>query len=90
MATIEILCIMAMTTFLCVCCFILGARIGQKVINKQEVKMPNLNPISAINNVIKEHHEQKEVEREQEKLEIIANNIDNYDGTGLGQKDIPR
>ena len=67
--------------------FVVGARVGQKVSKGEEVKLPN--PISAI----QEHKEQqtikKEVEKEMEKLDIITENIDNYDGTGLGQREIP-
>lgn len=66
--------------------FIIGARIGQKVVKGEEVKIELPNPIKKIN----EHKEMKEAERVQDKLDIIAENIDNYDGTGLGQKEIPK
>ena len=66
--------------------FILGAKIGQKVVKGEEVKIELPNPIKKIN----EHKEMKEAERVQDELDIIAENIDNYDGTGLGQKEIPK
>lgn len=66
--------------------FIIGARVGQKIVKGEEVKITLPNPIQKIN----ERREKKEVEREIEKLDIITENIDNYDGTGLGQKEIPR
>ena len=32
---------------------------------------------------------EKEQEKQQEKFDVIRQNIDNYDGTPNGQKDIP-
>lgn len=66
--------------------FVIGARVGQKIVKGEEVKVELPNPIKAV----QEHREKKEVEKEIEKLDIITENIDNYDGTGLGQKEIPR
>lgn len=63
-----------------------GMNFAMKVMKGQEVKIELPNPIKKIN----EHKEMKEVERVQDKLDIIAENIDNYDGTGLGQKEIPK
>lgn len=67
-------------------CFFLGAKIGQKVINNEPIKMEIKSPIQKI----KEHENKKEIEKQQEIEEIILHNIDVYDGTSLGQKDIPR
>lgn len=55
----------------------------------KEIKVPNLNPIKAY----KEHKEKtetdKEMEREIKKYETILANIENYDGTGANQQDVP-
>ena len=44
--------------------------------------------------VIKEHREKaearKEAKEEQNMIDTILRNIDNYDGTGFGQMDVPR
>ena len=69
-------------------CFFVGAKVGQKVINKEEIKISN--PIKTIKEDIKQREEEKEAYKEQEKLDTIAYNIDTYDGTPIGQKDIPR
>ena len=66
--------------------FIIGARVGQKIVKGEEVKISLPNPVQKIS----EYKEKKEVEKELDKLDIITENIDNYDGTGLGQKEIPR
>lgn len=66
--------------------FVIGARVGQKIVKGEEVKLTPPNPIT----VVKEHHEskelQKELDREQEKLQIMMENIENYDGTGTRQQ----
>lgn len=66
-------------------CFYFGVRIGQKVAKKEEIKIEGLNPVKVIDTI----NQSKEDKKEQERMRIIAENIDNYDGTGLGQQDIP-
>ena len=66
--------------------FVIGARVGQKIVKGEEVKIDVPHPVEAI----KEHLEKKDVEREQSKIEVMMENIDNYDGTDLGQKEIPK
>ena len=67
-------------------CFLLGANIGQKVVKGEKVEMPNLNPLGAI----REHYSKREAEKEQERLDTILENIETYDGTSNGQRDVPR
>lgn len=71
-------------------CFFVGAKIGQKVVNKETIEIPNLNPIKALDNAKQEKKERKEKEAEDEYVKTIMYNIDNYDGTSKGQKTIPR
>lgn len=70
-------------------CFITGARVGQKVVRQEPVEMPNLNPVKAIDKVITEHRVTKEKEAEEEYFKALMHNIDNYDGTSVGQVNIP-
>lgn len=65
--------------------FFLGAKVGQKVVRGEDIEIPVKTPVQAI----REAKDNFEYRREQERLQIISDNIDNYDGTGLGQKDIP-
>lgn len=67
-------------------CFIIGAIIGQKTSRNESI---NINPIKAIDTAITEHREVKEKQEEDEYNKTIMYNIDNYDGTGLGQKNLP-
>lgn len=82
---IEIL-LLALNSITNLLCFYFGAKIGQKVVNKEPVKMDIKTPVQ----VIKEHEIKKEIKKEQEIEETILHNIDVYDGTSIGQKEIPR
>lgn len=70
--------------FLCCVCFVIGAKVGQKVVKGEEVQLPN--PMEAY----REHEARKEAERVKDKIDTIMRNIDSYDGTGYGQEDVPR
>lgn len=65
--------------------YTLGLRNGQKLSKREEITIPDINPVNAIN----KHIESREQKKEQEILDITMSNIDNYDGTGLGQQEIP-
>lgn len=65
--------------------YTLGLKNGQKLKNNEEIKMPEINPVKIVRNEI-EIFEQK---KKQDAYDTMMANIDNYDGTGLGQKDIP-
>lgn len=70
--------------FMNIACFILGAKTAQRLIKGDEVQTPSLNPVKAV----REAKEQKELRIEQEKYRNIMDNINNYNGTELGQKDV--
>lgn len=65
--------------------YTLGLKNGQKLKKDEEIKMPEINPVKIVRNEI-ETFEQK---KKQDIYDTMMANIDNYDGTGLGQKDIP-
>lgn len=79
----EILIILIVGT-LNVVCFFVGAKVGQKVVKGEDIKTPVLNPMKAI----REAQDKKEAQREQDRLSTIMQNIENYDGTGAGQKEV--
>ena len=83
MSTMEIMCLIALTTLLNLCCFYFGVKTGQRVIKGEEVTLPSINPVKAIE-TYKEDRRQK---KEEENFNINLENIENYDGTGIGQKD---
>jgi hypothetical protein len=67
-----------------VVCFLFGAKVGQKVVKGEPIETPNLNPVKAY----REREARLQVEREINKLDTIMQNIETYDGTGNGQKDV--
>ena len=80
----EIL-LVAITALACYLCFVKGAEIGQKVSKGEEIELPSVNPIKAI----REHKDKKKADEEQERLNVIMQNIENYDGTSRNQKEVP-
>ena len=66
-------------------CLIVGVKVGQKAHRGEDIRMVNLpNPIEKVQ-TFKVSQEKK---KEQEAVETMLYNIDVYDGTGMGQKDI--
>ena len=80
----EVLTILAMG-FVCMACFVMGAKLGQQVTKGEEIKIPSVNPMQAV----REHKARKEAEMEQDKFDKILQNIEKYDGTAKGQEDVP-
>ena len=66
--------------------FLLGAIVVQKAIGGKPIELPKVNPMEKI----KEHKERKEAEKQQEWKDAVLRNIEAYDGTSVGQKDVPR
>ena len=67
-------------------CFLFGAKVGQKVSKDEPIELPSLNPMKAY----RELQDKREAEREQDRLDTILHNIEAYDGTSAGQKDVSR
>ena len=81
----EILLVLG-TALVCICCFIIGAKVGQTVSKGEDIEVSMPNPLKAI----QEREARKEAQKEQDKVNTILQNIDSYDGTGANQKDVPR
>ena len=81
----EILTILATGT-LCIVCFFVGSKLGQTVAKGEKIDLPSVNPMKKI----QEQREKKQAEKEKNRIDTILRNIDNYDGTGAGQEDVPR
>ena len=64
--------------------FLIGARTAQKLEKGEEIELPSINPMQTY----REHIEQREANKAQEEMNIMLENINNYDGTGRGQRDI--
>jgi hypothetical protein len=84
----ETILLIAVVGFICASCFILGAKVGQKVVRGEEIETPKISALNPLK-MYEEHKEKEEAKREKEKLETILENIEKYDGTGKGQEDVP-
>ena len=71
---------------MCIGCFLVGAKVGQRVSKGEDIVLPTVNPLKAY----REHEARKQAQMEQDRLNTILQNIEAYDGTGAGQKDVPR
>ena len=67
-------------------CFVIGAKVGQTVSKGKDIEVPTINP----KQIMQERENRREADRVQDRIETIMENIKNYDGTGAGQKDVPR
>ena len=65
-------------------CFFIGAKIGQKVVKGEEIKAPEI----TIPTPIRDYQKKKQAEAEQNKIDTILQNIETYNGTSAGQKDV--
>lgn len=82
----EILLILS-TGLVNVLCFLIGVKTAQQVNKGEPVEVPVVkSPLT----VYREKQERQEAEKEQNKIDAILRNIENYDGTGSHQEDIPR
>lgn len=70
---------------MCICCFMVGAKVGQTVSKGEDIKLPTVNPLE----LYREHEQKKEARAEQERIEVIMRNIEAYDGTADRQEDVP-
>lgn len=82
---IEVIILCTIVGVFIIVAYSLGLKNGQRLSKNEEVVVPNVNPIKVVTEEIEKHEEKKK----QQAYEIMMSNIDNYDGTGLGQQDIP-
>ena len=80
----EVLLLLVMGAFN-VACFVIGAKVGQSAVKGEKIELPAVNPMEAWRN----RQAKKEAQLEQERLNTILRNIEEYDGTDRGQKDVP-
>lgn len=81
----ELLMLLLLVVFIClsnVACLIAGAKIGQKAYRGEDIKLPD--PVAKVQSF----KDSQEYKKEQEAIDTMMHNIDVYDGTGLGQKDV--
>ena len=67
-----------------VACFLIGAKVGQKVARDETIELPELSPMKLISDI----QQRKEETKRQKEIDVVLKNIDIYDGTSAGQKDV--
>lgn len=83
----EILLVLV-TGILIIVSFFIGVKIGQSVSKGEEIKAPDFSKLNPVK-IYEEHKEKVKADKEAEKINTILHNIEVYDGTGAGQKDVP-
>lgn len=83
MDIIYVIMLVFMTGLFCVLSFLVG------VLSAQGKNKINLNPIEAYKEHKEEKRQQEEYDLEQRQLATMMENIEIYNGTPIGQKDIP-
>ncbi len=69
-------------------CVIIGLKVGLALNKGESFSLPN--PIKEYADHQAKKQAKKKAKAEQDKIETILKNIENYDGTGFGQIDVPR
>lgn len=87
MNALLIVILIAIVGTLNIACFFIGAKVGQKVAKGEPIEAPKIpKPVD----IVREHINRKEARKEQERIDTIMQNIESYDGTSIGQIDVPK
>lgn len=68
-----------------IACFVIGAKVGQAASWGAKVAVMPDNPFAAV----REREDKRKAKEEEERIDTIMRNIENYDGTTHGQEDVP-
>ena len=78
-----LLAVMAISNILC---FMIGAKVGQKVAKGEDVELPSVDPVKTY----REHKSRKEYDKVLGEYETVLENVEKYNGTSIGQREVPR
>lgn len=68
-------------------CVIIGLKIGLALNKGESISLPN--PVKAYKEHKANEEAKAEAEKEVDRISTILENIENFDGTGFKQKDVP-
>lgn len=85
MEVISIILIIMVVGALNITCLFIGAQIGQTVAKGEKLEAPKIEPLKEI----RENKSKRAAAVAQNRADIILKNIESYDGTGRGQRDVP-
>lgn len=76
-------------TILCIACLCIGFFVGYKTASGSTVNKVSIpNPIKTVKEKIEDKKEQQEIQEQLEELNKIYGNLENYDGSNKGQKEL--
>lgn len=81
----ETLLIILATGAVCIASFFIGSRIGAVREKAPQAERPSVDPLKHI----LDRQERKKAKANMERYEALMRNIEAYDGTSEGQKDLP-
>lgn len=84
----EIIISNSIVGILIILAYTLGLNKGNVGINISSISKVAKNPIKTIKNNIEEKKREEELLEEARKMAIAINNIENYNGDGLGQEEV--
>ena len=70
--------------------FVIGAKVGQAVSKGEKVEVSIPNPVEAVRESVERREARREAKAKTDRFETIMQNIDNYDGTPMGQVEVPK
>ena len=83
----EAVVIIAALSLANIACFLIGVKTGMAVAKNEPITLPMPRAFDYTKKADNEY-EQREADRVRQKIETILHNIDSYDGTSNGQKDV--
>ena len=78
--------LLLVTGALNILCFFIGAKVGQQASKGETITAPEVNPVKAY----KDRQEKKIAMQKQSRMDVILKNIETFDGTSIGQEEVPR
>lgn len=67
-------------------CFVIGAKVGQKTATGEKITLPEISPASQI----RQARSAAKAKAEDDQMAVLLQNVERYDGTPAGQKEVPR
>lgn len=85
MELLTITAVITVTGALNAVCFFIGAKVGQKVSRGEKLEVPTVD----LAGIADSRRKKKRVRAEEDRLETILSNLAAYNGTEVGQRDVP-
>ena len=75
-------------TILCIICMCIGFFVGYKIGKGEKVQVSIPNPVKTVKEKIEDRKVQEQIQEQLEELNRICENIENYNGSNEGQKEL--